>query len=351
MAAIHDQPSVGGLLSAPASVVSCSQCFKEPAPGHPLRFCGRCKNAQYCDVNCQRADWARHKQTCMLERDMRRITPVAERNLGSVLPLHEWYQTNSALANCVMCLAWRHRGESPLILVQTSAVIGKWRVSIRPRSEWEADREAEQMVHAAASAVGWGGRGLHSFPFQLNLSSLVHYTTKLDYEHVLELLKLSSKVNDCKPLVGGEASPDTAQQQAAADFATSTLQQTPRPDSEILALAASMGRISTSSTDEFGHLIIPYHAFESFYACEDFNPDKIVLVLFDVRHLRTEFLTACGQTFSDEMADVARDATGERELRAKAGGVLTSTSTRPTLKRDLLLLVLCTVYAACQYEF
>jgi hypothetical protein len=60
----------GGLLSA-ASVASCSQCLKNPTPGLPLRLCGRCKSVQHCDVTCQRADWARHKQTCKLERDAR----------------------------------------------------------------------------------------------------------------------------------------------------------------------------------------------------------------------------------------------------------------------------------------
>ena len=38
------------------------------------------------------------------------------------------------------------------------------------------------------------------FRFQLNLSSSVHGVTQLDPECVLELLKLSSDVNECKPL-------------------------------------------------------------------------------------------------------------------------------------------------------
>ena len=47
------------------------------------------------------------------------------------------------------------------------------------------------------------GRGLHSFPFQLNLSYSVHRITNLTHECVLELLKLSSNVNECKPLIEG----------------------------------------------------------------------------------------------------------------------------------------------------
>ena len=52
---------------------------------------------------------------------------------------------------------------------------------------------------------GRGGRVLHSFRFQLNLSSSVHRVTQLNPECVLELLKLSSNVNECKPLGGGAA--------------------------------------------------------------------------------------------------------------------------------------------------
>ena len=47
------------------------------------------------------------------------------------------------------------------------------------------------------------GRGLHSFPFQLNLSTSVHRVTNCTHESVLQLLKLSSNVNKCKPLVPG----------------------------------------------------------------------------------------------------------------------------------------------------
>ena len=43
-------------------------------------------------------------------------------------------------------------------------------------------------------------RGLQLFRFQLNLSSFVHRVTQLNPECVLELLKLSSNVNECKPL-------------------------------------------------------------------------------------------------------------------------------------------------------
>ena len=43
-------------------------------------------------------------------------------------------------------------------------------------------------------------QGLTLVPVQLNLSSSVHRVTRLNPECVLELLKLSSTVNECKPL-------------------------------------------------------------------------------------------------------------------------------------------------------
>jgi len=47
------------------------------------------------------------------------------------------------------------------------------------------------------------GRGLHSFRSQLNLSSSVHCVTYLNAESVLDLLRLSSNVNECEPLICG----------------------------------------------------------------------------------------------------------------------------------------------------
>jgi len=51
----------------------------------------------------------------------------------------------------------------------------------------------------AGQAEAHDSRGLHSFRFQLNLSSPVHRVTQLNPECVLELLKFSSNVNECKP--------------------------------------------------------------------------------------------------------------------------------------------------------
>jgi len=56
---------------------------------------------------------------------------------------------------------------------------------------------------AGAAGVGAVRQGLQSFPFQLNFSSSVHRIPSFNHECVLELLKLSSNVNKCEPLLCG----------------------------------------------------------------------------------------------------------------------------------------------------
>ena len=60
--------------------------------------------------------------------------------------------------------------------------------------------ECKPLMHGAtlrSGVVQVDPRGVHSFPIQLNLSSSVHRVTQLTPECVLELLKLSSNVNQC----------------------------------------------------------------------------------------------------------------------------------------------------------
>jgi ankyrin repeat protein len=39
----------------------CEYCLAVAADGKKLLMCGRCKTARYCNAECQRADWGRHK--------------------------------------------------------------------------------------------------------------------------------------------------------------------------------------------------------------------------------------------------------------------------------------------------
>ena len=41
---------------------ACEYCLVVAPDGEKLQICGRCKTARYCNAECQRADWARHKK-------------------------------------------------------------------------------------------------------------------------------------------------------------------------------------------------------------------------------------------------------------------------------------------------
>jgi hypothetical protein len=70
-----------------------------------------------------------------------------------------------------------------------------------PRTGAPARGSSAPPSAAPSSSLPPPPRGLHSFRFQLNLSSSVHCVTQLiNPECVLELLKLSSNLNECKPL-------------------------------------------------------------------------------------------------------------------------------------------------------
>jgi hypothetical protein len=55
--------AAAAVLAAPAS--ACANCGAAAgAPGVRLKRCSRCGRAWYCDAQCQRAHWRRHKAEC-----------------------------------------------------------------------------------------------------------------------------------------------------------------------------------------------------------------------------------------------------------------------------------------------
>ena len=64
LARVEALPSAGATAATSAgatSAASCACCGR----ADPTKQCSRCKTAEYCDANCQKADWnLRHKRAC-----------------------------------------------------------------------------------------------------------------------------------------------------------------------------------------------------------------------------------------------------------------------------------------------
>src|SRR5579871_1791540 len=58
----------------------CAKCSagygNNPLPPHKLRLCSACKNAAYCDKDCQKAHWSVHKAQCLVLREKHKKAKV-----------------------------------------------------------------------------------------------------------------------------------------------------------------------------------------------------------------------------------------------------------------------------------
>lgn len=67
----------------------CASCNTPSTETHPLQRCGKCKDINYCNKACQRADWQAHKSVCSPTADI--IATLKEVLLedGGQLKLHK----------------------------------------------------------------------------------------------------------------------------------------------------------------------------------------------------------------------------------------------------------------------
>jgi splicing suppressor protein 51 len=51
--------------SSSSSSTACAKCQKAAGPANPLKRCAKCREASYCNRECQKADWKNHKKDCV----------------------------------------------------------------------------------------------------------------------------------------------------------------------------------------------------------------------------------------------------------------------------------------------
>ena len=60
------------ILVKPENMVRACDCCHH-AGAATMQYCGRCRNAAYCNAECQRGDWERHKVNCRLMNSERQL--------------------------------------------------------------------------------------------------------------------------------------------------------------------------------------------------------------------------------------------------------------------------------------
>ena len=147
-----DPPTRASHGAGPSASPGCFKCHEPPAAGTKLRVCAKCLHTSYCNADCQWADWASHKLDCKALGEMhQRGLAIAAAHKAARRPkkidengLWEWYEEACpGLAKAVELVAWRHRRESPVILVQSCSDgtdASAPSLKMMPRSKWEMER-------------------------------------------------------------------------------------------------------------------------------------------------------------------------------------------------------------------
>jgi ankyrin repeat protein len=98
---------------------ACDYCHKIDAP--KMQFCGQCRMTAYCNAECQRSDWARHKVDCKYLGNVRvklktpLILAVLRENVADIRKLlHDGADVNKAVGD----------GETPLYTAALGGNLG-----------------------------------------------------------------------------------------------------------------------------------------------------------------------------------------------------------------------------------
>ena len=81
------------------------KCCNHCGANQHLRKCGRCLCSYYCNVHCQRADWAAHKPVCVVANPY--LIPLRNREYVLALPENEattTYANDSSFHADVSCI-------------------------------------------------------------------------------------------------------------------------------------------------------------------------------------------------------------------------------------------------------
>jgi hypothetical protein len=69
-------------MTAPWEEPKCTACKKRKSELETsLKYCAKCKEAEYCSRECQKDDWKRHKQFCAGKSQIDWFVPPAEPSL------------------------------------------------------------------------------------------------------------------------------------------------------------------------------------------------------------------------------------------------------------------------------
>lgn len=92
----------------------CTYCHKRGGPSHKLQLCSACRNVQYCDAVCQRADYKNHKAPCKHGMKIRQELKEHGFKSDKQKAIREWYEGMPDIVRLqIVSLAWKHRALSP----------------------------------------------------------------------------------------------------------------------------------------------------------------------------------------------------------------------------------------------